>query len=60
MKRAYPKRAEDTENKKKNGEDVKNKRVEVMGGNLHAIFTSSGDVLPGTDFSNMGEDDEFT
>ena len=41
MKRACPKRAEDTENKKKNGEDVKNKRVEVTGGaatrNVHVI-----------------------
>ena len=59
MKRDCLKRAEDKENKKKDGEDVKNKRVEVMGGQLHAILTSSGDVLSGKYFSELGEDDKF-
>ena len=60
MKIDCPLHAEDKENKKNNGEDAKNKRVEVTGGQLHAIFTSSGDVPSGTDFSEMGEDNEFT
>ena len=41
MKRDCPKRAEDKENKKKDGENVGNKRVEVTGGavtcNIHVI-----------------------
>ena len=54
------KRAEDKENKKKDGEDAENKRVEVTGGQLHMMFTSSRDGTSGTDFNDMGEEDEFT
>ena len=60
MKRDCLKHAEEKENKQKDGEGVKNKRVEVTGRQLHAMFTSSADVLSGTDFSELGEDDEFT
>ena len=28
-------------------------------GQLHTMFTSSVDVLSGTDFSDLGEDDKF-
>ena len=31
-----------------------------MGGELHTMFMSSGDKPSGTDFSELGEDDEFT
>ena len=48
------------EKKRKDGEGVENKRVEVTGGQLHAMFTSSGDVLSWSDFSDLGEDEEFT
>ena len=54
MKRDCPKRAEGKENKRKDGKGVNNKRVEVTGDQLHAMFTSSVDVLPGTDLSQMG------
>ena len=60
MKIDCPKCAEDKENKKKDGEDVENKRVEVTGEQLHAMSTSSGDIPSGTDFSELGENDEFT
>ena len=40
MKRYYPKRAKEKENKKKDGEDAENKRVDMMGGQLHAMFKS--------------------
>ena len=60
MKRDCPKRAEEKENKQKYGEGVNNKCVEVMGGQLHVMFTSSVDVLSETDFSEIGEDDDFT
>ena len=60
MKRDFPKRAEDNKIKKNDGEDAEKKRVEVMGGQLHAMFTSSGDEPSGTDFSELGEEDEFT
>ena len=43
----------------KDGEDSKNKRVEVMGGQRHAMFTSSGDETSGTDFSELGVDEKF-
>ena len=39
--RDCPKRAEDKDNKQKDGEGVKNKRFEVTGGQLHAMSTSS-------------------
>ena len=45
--------------KRKDDEGLENKRVEVTGGQLHAMFTSSGEVLSGTDFSDLGEDNEF-
>ena len=32
----------------------------MTGGQLHALFTLSGDVLSGTDFSELGEDGDFT
>ena len=60
MKRECPKCAEDKEKKKNDGEDAENNRVEMMEGKLHAMFTSSGGEPSGTDFSEMGEDDEFT
>ena len=42
MKRDCPKLVEEKENKKKYGEDAKNKRSEVTGGQLHMMFASSG------------------
>ena len=39
IKRDCPKRSEGKENKKKDGEDAENKRVEVTVGQLHAMFT---------------------
>ena len=60
MKRDCPKSAEEKENKKKYGEDSENKRTEVMGGQLHTMFTSSGEEPLGTYFSDLGEDDKFT
>ena len=60
MKRDCPKCAEEKEKKKKDREDAENKRTEVMGGQLHTMFTSSGEEPPGTEFSELGEDDEFT
>ena len=59
MKRDCPKRADEKENKKKDGKDAKNKRAEVTRGQLHAMFTSLGDEPLGTDFSELGEDDEL-
>ena len=49
-----------TRKTKKDGEDAENKRAEVTGGQLYAMFTSSGDKPLGTDFSELGEDDELT
>ena len=46
--------------KKKYREDVKNKRAEVTGGELHTMFTSSGEEPSGTELSELGEDDDFT
>ena len=60
MKRDCLKSAEKKENKRKDEEGVENKRVEVMGEQLHTIFTSSVDVLSGIDLSDLGEDNEFT
>ena len=59
MKRYFPKRAKEKRRKKYDG-GVDNKRAEVPGVQLHTMFTSLLDVPPGTDFSDMGEDDEFT
>ena len=59
MKRYCLKRAEEKESKQNYGEGVDNKRVEVTGGQLHTMFTSSVDVPSGTDFSELGEDDEL-
>ena len=56
MKRDCPKSAEEKENKKKDGEDARKKRTEVTGGQLHTMFTSSGEEPLGTDFSELGED----
>ena len=36
------------------------KRTEVKGGQLHTIFTSLVGVQSGIDFSDLGEDDEFS
>ena len=60
MKRDCLKRTEYKKNEQKDEEGVENKCVEVTGGKLHAMFTSSVDEPPGTDFSEMGEDDKFT
>ena len=60
MKRYCPKRAEEKEKKQTDERGVENKRAEVKGGNLHTMFTSSVGILSGTDFSEMGEDNEFT
>ena len=60
MKRDCPKRAKDKENKKKDGENAENKRAEVTGCHLHAMFMSLGDKPVGTDFSELGEDNKFT
>ena len=42
MKRDCLKRAEEKENKKKDGEDARKKRTEVTRGQLHKMFTSLG------------------
>ena len=60
MKRDCPKRAEEKEKKKKDGEDAENKRTEMTGGHLQKMFLSSGGEPLGTDFSEIGEDDKFT
>ena len=60
MKRDCPKRSEEKEKKKNDGEDANNKRTEVTGGQLHTMFTSLGEEPLGTDFSELGEDSEFT
>ena len=60
MKRDCPKRAEEKEIKKKDGEDAENKRTKVTGEQLHMMFTSLGEEPLGTDFSELGEDNEFT
>ena len=44
----------------KYGRGVDDKRVEVTGGQLHTMFTSSMEVLSWTDFSELGKDGEFT
>ena len=54
MKRECPKRAEEKEKKQKDEGGVDDKRAEVMGGQLHTMFTSSVDVPSGTDFSELG------
>ena len=60
MKRDCPKRDEEKEKNKKDGEDAKNKRTEVTGGQMHTLFTSSGEEPLGSEFSELGEDGEFT
>ena len=60
MKRDFPKRAEERENNKKDGEDDKKKRTEVTGGQLHKMFTSLGEEPLGTEFSELREDNKFT
>ena len=45
---------------KKDDGGVGNKCAEVTGGQLHTMFTSLMDVPSGTDFSELGEDNEFT
>ena len=60
MKIDCPKRAEEKETKKNDWEDVKNKRAEVTGVQLHTMFTSSGEGPLGIDFIELVEDDEFT
>ena len=57
MKRDCPKRSKEKENKHKNEESVENKRVEVTGGQLHAMFTSLVEVPSSTEFSELGEDE---
>ena len=46
-------------NKKGKG-GANDKCAEVKGGQLHTMFTSLVDVQSGVDFSELGEDDEFT
>ena len=60
MKRDCLKCAKEKENKQKDEEGVKNKRVEVIAGQLQAIITSSVDVPSGIDLSDIGKDNEFT
>ena len=60
MKRDCQKRVKEKGNKKKDGEDAKNKRAEVTEGQLYTMFTSPGDKPLGIDFSDLREDDEFT
>ena len=60
MKRDCPKLTEEKEKKKKDGEDAENKHTKVTGVQLQTMFTSSGEELLGTDFSELGENDEFT
>ena len=40
--------------------DVKNKHTQATGGQLHTLFTSSGEEHLETDFSELGEDDKFS
>ena len=47
-------------NKKKDGEDADNKCTEVTGGQLHAMFMSSGEEPLEKDFRELVEDDELT
>ena len=56
LERNCPKRAEEKEKQKDDG-SANNKGAEVKGGQLHTMFTSSVDVQPGMDFSELGEDD---
>ena len=46
--------------KKKDDDGADDKRAEVKVGQLHNMVTSSVDVQSVIDFSEMGEDDEFT
>ena len=59
LKRNCPKCAEKNKNKNDDG-GADNKRAEVKGGQLHTMFTSLVDVQSATDFSELGEDKEFT
>ena len=45
---------------KKDKEDGKNKCTYVTRGQLRMMFTSSGEEQLGTDFCDLGKDDEFT
>ena len=70
LKRNCPKRAEKKEKTKKDyggkwqSQGDKDKRAdgktEVKGGQLHTMFTSFLEYTSGTDFSELGEDNEFT
>ena len=63
LKRNIPKHAEEKKKEKDNG-GANYKRAdgkaEVKGGQLHTMFMSSVDVQSGKDFSELGEDNEFT
>ena len=59
MKRDCPKRTKGKGKKKDDG-GVDDKRTEVTGEQLYIMFTSLVDVLKGKDFSDLGEDNEFT
>ena len=60
IKRDCPKRAKEREKNKKDEEEGENKRTEATGGQLHTMFTLSGEEQIGTGFSELGEDDKFT
>ena len=60
MKRYCPKRSKEKEKKQNDDGVINNKRTDVTGLQLHIMLTPSVDVLSGTDFSDLGEYDEFT
>ena len=60
LKKNFPKRAEEKEKKKNYDGGANDKSAEVKGRQMHTMFMSSVDVQSGIDFSELGEDDEFT
>ena len=60
MKRDCQKCTKEKKKEKKDDGGVDDKHTEVTGGHLHTMFRSSVDVLSGTDFSELEEDDKLT
>ena len=59
MKRDCPKCAEEKVKIQKDDGGVNDKHAEVTGRQLHTMLTSSAGVPSGTDFSEMGEENEL-
>ena len=59
LPKALPKKTKKKDNGSANNRCADGK-TEVKGGQLHTMLTSSVDVQSGVDFSELGEDDEFT